>query len=81
MERVGRTQTAALMVKRLRPGNIRVPRITRAVEGAYAVSVERVVCQSWVRIARDVGSYRSDLRKVDAIIPRAAFDQKTGFVS
>lgn len=69
------------MVKRLRPGNIRVPRITRAVEGAHAVPVERVVCQSWIRIARDVGPYRIDLHKAGAIIPRAAFDQKTGFVS
>lgn len=69
------------MVKRLRPGNIRVSRITRAVEGAHAVPVERVVCQSYIGVARDVGSYRIDLQEVCAIIPRAAFDQKTGLVS
>ena len=66
------------MVKRLRPGNIRVSRVTRAVEGAHAISVERVVCQSWIRIGSDVWPLPNDLHKVGAIIPCAAFDQKTG---
>ena len=69
------------MVKRLRLGDIRVTRITGAVEGAHAVPVERVVRQSWVWVARDVCPYRIDLHKVSASIPRATLDQKTGFVS
>jgi len=69
------------MVKRLRLGDIRVTRITRAVKGAHAVPIEGVVCQPWIGIAGDVCPNRSDLYKVSASVPRAALDQKTGFVS
>ena len=69
------------MVKRLRLGDIRITRITRAVKGEHAVPIEGIICQPCVGIAGDVSPNRCDLHKVSASIPRAAFDQKTAFVS
>ena len=71
---------SVLMVRCLRPHNIRVGGVARTIKGAHAVPIERVARQSCVREGRDVCPYLSNLGKVGAIIPRAAFDLETGFV-
>ena len=69
------------MVSCLSLRNVRVSRVSGAIKGAHPIPIEGIARQSCVSVARGVCPYRSDLRKVYAVISGAALDEKTVLVS
>lgn len=77
---VNSTKPAKSIPGCLRFGNVRVGRVTGPIEGAHTVPVERVVREASIWKSSDACSYRSNLRKVGAIISCAALDTESRFV-
>jgi hypothetical protein len=76
----GRYHRPWLSFRRSNRHNVRVTRVAAEVERAHPIAITRVTCQSGIRVTGDVGTYRSNLPEVCAVLPLATLDTKPGLL-
>ena len=69
------------MTKSLAPCDIRISRVSSRIESPNSIPVERIGCQSAIRITGGIRAYLRDLDKVRAVVPLTALNLEARLVA